>query len=204
MTHMAGTARPGRHAPFGRMTHMAGTARPGRHAPFGRYSPLDRQEPRAESLLLKGSSMHSETINYVEYMAGLVARARKAQSIARGYDQERVDELCEAVSYAALDDQFRARAAEMLVKEAGLGNVADKMLKIRNKAMGIYRDMKGVKSTGIIAEHHEKNLVTYIKPIGVIGGFIPVTNSEVMPIIAALWASAVLAMPSSRELGLDR
>lgn len=131
--------------------------------------------------------MQSDAINYVEYIGNLVGRARKAQSIARDYSQERVDELCEAVSYAALDDQFRSRAAEMLVKEAGLGNVADKMLKIRNKAMGIYRDMKGVRSTGIIAEDLEKSLVTYIKPIGVIGGIIPVTNGEVMPIIEALW-----------------
>lgn len=131
--------------------------------------------------------MKDHDFDYAQYMADLVMRARTAQRVARDYNQARVDELCEAVSYAALNEDFRRTAAQMLIDEAKLGNLEDKMAKIRNKSMGIWRDMKGVKSTGIIAEDDEKNLVTYIKPIGVVGGIIPVTNGEVMPIIEALW-----------------
>ena len=40
--------------------------------------------------------MAEQEVNYAEYMEGLVARARAAQKIAETYDQERVDELCEA------------------------------------------------------------------------------------------------------------
>ena len=125
--------------------------------------------------------------NYAEYMAGLVARARAAQKIAETYDQERVDALCEAVSYAACNEEFRATAARMLVEESKMGVYEDKFNKIRNKAMGVYRDMKGEKSVGIIDIDVDKNLVTYIKPMGVIGAITPVTNGEATPIVKTLW-----------------
>lgn len=125
--------------------------------------------------------------DYSEYMAGLVARARAAQKIAETYDQKRVDELCEAVSYAACDETFRKTAAQMLVDESKMGVFQDKFNKIRNKAMGVYRDMKGQKSVGIIETDSEKNLVTYCKPMGVIGAVMPVTNGEATPIVKTLW-----------------
>ena len=121
------------------------------------------------------------------YMEGLVARARAAQKIAEGYSQERVDELCEAVSYAACNEEFRRTAAQMLVEESKMGVFEDKFNKIRNKAMGVYRDMKGVKSVGVVSEDKEKGLVTYCKPMGVIGAITPVTNGEATPIVKTLW-----------------
>ena len=131
--------------------------------------------------------MAEQEVNYAEYMEGLVARARAAQKIAETYDQERVDELCEAVSYAACNEQFRRTAAQMLVDESKMGVFEDKFNKIRNKAMGVYRDMKGEKSVGIIETDTEKNTVTYIKPMGVIGAITPVTNGEATPIVKTLW-----------------
>ncbi len=125
--------------------------------------------------------------DYAGYIAGLVARSRAAQKIAEGYSQERVDELCEAVAYAAINEEFRRTAATMLVQESKMGVVEDKFNKIRNKAMGVYRDMKGEKSVGVISEDKEKGLVTYCKPMGVIGALTPVTNGEATPIVKALW-----------------
>lgn len=52
-----------------------------------------------------------EMTEEARYIAGLVARARAAQKIAEGYNQKRVDELCEAVSFAACNEQFRRTAA---------------------------------------------------------------------------------------------
>ena len=126
---------------------------------------IDRSEATRERLAAKN-------------MAGLVARARAAQKIAEGYDQERVSELCEAVSFAACNEEFRRTAARMLVEESKMGVEEDKSSKIRNKAMGVYRDMKGVKSVGIIESDSEKQLATYCKPMGVIGAITPVTNGE--------------------------
>lgn len=122
-----------------------------------------------------------------KYIAGLVARARAAQKIAEDYDQERVDELCEAVSFAACNEEFRRTAARMLVEESKMGVEEDKFNKIRNKAMGVYRDMKGQKSVGVVATDVEKNLVTYCKPMGVVGAITPVTNGEATPIVKTLW-----------------
>lgn len=131
--------------------------------------------------------MESQEINYAEYMGGLVARARAAQKVAEGYDQARVDELCEAVSYACCNEEFRKKAAQMLVDESKMGSFENKFNKIRNKSMGVYRDMKGEKSVGIIETDIDKNLVTYIKPMGVVGAVTPVTNGEATPIIKTLW-----------------
>ena len=41
------------------------------------------------------------SINYEEYVQGLIKKARVAQEIANGFTQERVDELTCAVAYAA-------------------------------------------------------------------------------------------------------
>ncbi len=76
----------------------------------------------------------------------------------------------------------------MLVDEAGLGVVEHKFNNIRNKSMGVYRDMKGVKSVGVIDTDSEHNTVTFIKPMGVIGAVLPLTNGEATPIVKSLWA----------------
>ncbi len=132
--------------------------------------------------------MDKKDINYEAYVAGLVARAREAQKVANGYDQARVDELTAAVAWAACNEEFRMKAAEMLVEESKIGVVQDKFNKIRNKALGVYRDMKGEKSVGIIETDVDHGLVKYIKPMGVIGALIPITNGEATPIVKTLWA----------------
>ena len=39
-------------------------------------------------------------VNYEGYVASLIEKGRKAQEIANGFSQEKVDELCEAIAYA--------------------------------------------------------------------------------------------------------
>ena len=126
-------------------------------------------------------------IDYEGYIDGLIAKARAAQAIARQYDQARVDELCETVSFACVNDKFRAKAAQMLIDEAHMGNYESKFNKIKGKSMGVYRDMKGEKSVGIIKTDIDKGLVTYIKPMGVVAAILPVTNGEATPIVKSLW-----------------
>lgn len=141
-------------------------------------------------------------VDYEGYVAGLVKRAREAQRIAEGYDQARVDELCAAVSFAATDEEFRKKAARMLVDESKMGVFEDKFNKIWNKATGVWRDMKDEKSVGIIEEDPERNLVTYCKPMGVIAAILPVTNGEATPIVKSLWTlkarDAIIFTPHKR------
>lgn len=133
--------------------------------------------------------MDNQTVDYAAYMKGLIDRARAAQQIAEyQHDQARCDELVEAVSYACIEENFRRIAAQMLVDEAGLGVVEHKFNKIRNKSIGVFRDMKDVKSVGAVETDSEHNTVTFIKPMGVIGAVLPLTNGEATPIVKALWA----------------
>ncbi len=123
-----------------------------------------------------------------EYIAGLVKRAKAAQEVAEKHDQKRVDELTAALAWQACKESFRREAAEMLVEESKMGVVEHKFNKIANKAKGVYRDMKNDISVGIVETDSEKQLVKYIKPMGVIGALIPITNGEATPIVKALWA----------------
>jgi sulfoacetaldehyde dehydrogenase len=132
--------------------------------------------------------MDKKDINKQEYMAGLIAKARQAQLIAEQYDQKRVDTLCAAVAWAACKEDFRRKAAQLLVEESNIGLVEDKFNKIANKAKGVYRDMKDQISVGVVETDSERGLAKYIKPMGVIGALIPVTNGEATPIVKALWA----------------
>jgi len=132
--------------------------------------------------------MDKFSFDYQEYVKKLVARAKKAQEVAENYDQARVDNLCAAVVWAACNEEFRRKAAEILIEESKIGNLNDKINKIRNKALGVWRDMKPEKSVGIVEIDNVKNTVKYIKPMGVIGALLPVTNGEATPVIKALWA----------------
>jgi len=132
--------------------------------------------------------MDKNNINYQEYVSNLVTRAKIAQKIAETHTQPRVDELCAAVVWAACNLEFRRKASEILIEESKIGNLDDKINKIRNKALGVWRDMKDEKSVGLVEIDNAKNTVKYIKPMGVIGALLPVTNGEATPVIKALWA----------------
>ena len=123
-----------------------------------------------------------------EYIQGLVQRAAAAQKIAEGHDQKRVNELTAAVAWFSLKEEFRRKAAEMLVEESKMGVVESKFLKIYNKVKGVFSQMKDDISVGIVEEDPKRNIIKYVKPMGVIGALLPVTNGEATPIVKALWA----------------
>ena len=123
-----------------------------------------------------------------EYIQGLVKRAQAAQKIAEGHDQKRVDELTAAVAWFTLKEDFRRKAAEMLVEESKMGVVESKFLKIFNKSKGVFSQMKDDKSVGLVEEDPVRRLMKFAKPMGVLGAILPVTNGEATPIVKALWA----------------
>ena len=136
------------------------------------------------------------------YVQELVARASAAQKIAEGYDQARVNELCAAVAWECCKEDFRRVAAKTLVEESRMGIEQDKFNKILNKVKGVWRDMKDEVSVGIVETDVEKQIVRYIKPVGVIAALIPVTNGEATPAVKALWAlkarNAIIMSPHPR------
>src|SRR6185295_11350813 len=111
-----------------------------------------------------------------QYAQSLLERARAAMKAIEGYDQARVDRLCQAVGWATANASTFTRLANMSVDESGLGDRAGRPNK-RFKIMGILRDALRQKSMGIIEEIPEKGIVKYAKPVGVIASLVPVTNA---------------------------
>ena len=72
--------------------------------------------------------------------------------------------------------------SQLAVKSTRLGNVKDKIIKNQRKTLGLLRDLKNVKSTGVIFEDKKKGIIEIAKPIGIIGAITPSTNPIATPI----------------------
>ena len=70
------------------------------------------------------------------------------------------------------------KIAALAIEETGMGSYEHKFLKHQVKTIGVLRDLKNIKSVGVIEEDTEKGLVKIAKPVGVIGALTPVTNCE--------------------------
>ena len=132
----------------------------------------------------------------------LVERARAAQAVADGYDQQRVDDLVAAAGWAILEPKRNRELAELAVADTGIGNVEDKVRKNHRKTLGLLRDLKGERSVGVIAEHPELGLIEIARPAGVVAAITPSTNPAATPankIINALKGrNAVIVAPSPK------
>ncbi len=133
----------------------------------------------------------------------LVERARGAQKIAEGFSQEKVDELAAAITWEiAANDPLAQELAEFSYRECRLGDVPSKFTKVRMKCRGVFHDVKKVKTVGVCEEIPERGLVRISKPIGVIGSLVPSTQSEMHPLIQAIFAAkardAIIYSPHPR------
>jgi sulfoacetaldehyde dehydrogenase len=108
----------------------------------------------------------------------LLRKARAGMSVAYGYDQETVDNLCRAVGWATANERTFVALTQMGVDESGMGNTEGGQTR-RFKIVGILRDALRQKSVGVIEDLPEKGIVKYAKPAGVIAGLLPVTNPVV-------------------------
>ena len=138
-------------------------------------------------------------------IAGLIDRARRAQAKIEFATQEEVDLVTARLAWAFVRPEFSKALAEFCAQESGMGNVADKLAKINNKIRGVFRDMKGRPSVGVVEANREKGLLKIAKPMGVVGAVIPVTNSEATPCVKALFAlktrNAIVMSPHPLTVG---
>ncbi|MEO8281051.1 MAG: aldehyde dehydrogenase family protein, partial [Ideonella sp.] len=132
----------------------------------------------------------------------MVERARSAQRIAEGYDQQRVDELVAAAGWAIMEPARNRELAELAVADTGIGNVDDKIRKNHRKTLGLLRDLRHARSVGVIREDHENGIVEIARPVGVVCAVTPSTNPGATPankIINALKGrNAVIVAPSPK------
>lgn len=116
-----------------------------------------------------------------EIIASLVAKARAAQEKVANYSQEQIDEVCVAIGWEVYNDENIKLLAESAVEETKMGNVPDKILKHKNKVLGVLKDVQGAKSVGLIDVDEDKKIKKYAKPVGVVGALTPVTNPTATP-----------------------
>jgi sulfoacetaldehyde dehydrogenase len=135
-------------------------------------------------------------------VAALVARARAAQAIADGYDQARIDELVAAAGWAILEPARNRELAELAVRDTGIGDVEDKVLKNHRKTLGLLRDLHGMRTVGVMSEDKARGIVEIGRPVGVVCAVTPSTNPAATPankIINSLKArNAVIVAPSPK------
>lgn len=144
----------------------------------------------------------SETSSTV---AVLMDKARAAQREYECCNQEQVDEAALAAGWAIIEPSRNRELAEMAVRETGLGNVEDKVLKNHRKTLGLLRDLRGVRTVGVISEDPARGLIEIARPAGVVAAITPSTNPAATPankIINALKGrNAVILAPSPKGLG---
>ncbi|HEY4970280.1 MAG TPA: aldehyde dehydrogenase family protein, partial [Steroidobacteraceae bacterium] len=132
--------------------------------------------------------------------AGLVRHARIAQASFADADQARVDEAVRAVAWSLYKPEHARELAELAVKDTGLGNVADKIIKKQRKTFGTLRDLLRAKSVGEIERDDKRGIVKFAKPMGVVGAITPSTNPGATPVNKAMMAikgrNAVIIAPS--------
>lgn len=149
---------------------------------------------------------HTETVTIgtaaKQTVAELIRRARTAQKIFERSTQAELDEAATAVGWAIMNPAHNKALAELAVKDTGLGVVADKIAKNHRKTLGLLRDLKRAKSTGVIAEYPERGITEIARPVGVVAAIVPSTNPAATPannIINALkCGNAVIVAPSPK------
>jgi len=119
--------------------------------------------------------------DHVKTIHEYVNRARIAQKQINNYTQEQIDLVCVAIGWEVYNDQNIKLLAEKAVEDTGMGNVTDKIIKHKNKVLGVLKDIKDAKSVGLIEVDEEKKIKKYAKPVGVIGALTPVTNPTATP-----------------------
>ena len=133
----------------------------------------------------------------------IMARARTAQKAYEAdANQERYDRAAQAAAWAIMEPSRNRALADLAVETTGLGNVPDKITKNHRKTLGLMRDIKGVKTQGVISDDPASGITEIARPVGVVGAVVPSTNPAATPannIINALkCGNAVVVAPSPK------
>lgn len=135
-------------------------------------------------------------------IAEMIARARKAQAqFEAEFDQIRTDKIVRAIGKTVYD--HAEELAKMAVEETRMGVVADKIAKNRGKAKGVWYDLRGKKSMGVVSVDPVTQLMTVLKPVGVVAAITPTTNPIVTPMSKSMFAlkckNAIIVAPHPRS-----
>jgi acetaldehyde dehydrogenase (acetylating) len=131
-----------------------------------------------------------------------VRRARAAFEAFRRFDQAAVDR----VTHAVVEAGFAAAAplARLAVEETGIGRVESKIEKNRFATRGVWRAIRGLRTTGILREDSSRGLLEVADPFGVVAAVIPTTNPTSTALFKAIIClksrNAMVASPHPRAV----
>ncbi len=114
----------------------------------------------------------------------MAVKAVKALEEFRGFTQEQVDKISEAMTVAGVASE--RYLAEFAVEETGIGNVEDKVIKNHFGTQVVYDYMKGGKSVGVIDE--TDGVISIAEPFGIVAAVTPTTNPTSTTMFKALIA----------------
>jgi len=105
-----------------------------------------------------------------------------------------------AVAWSLYKPENAQHLAELSVKDTGIGNVADKIIKNQRKTFGALRDLMRARTVGVIENDTGHGIIKYGKPVGVVAAITPSTNPAATPVnktmMALKGANAIVIAPS--------
>lgn len=147
-----------------------------------------------------------QTITDIEAGAGegpirkLIECGRAAMRAINDATQDRTDELVMALAWSLYRRDRAEALAKLAVKDTGLGNVPDKIIKNQRKTFGTLRDLLRAKTVGVIEDDRSTGIVKFAKPVGVVAAVTPSTNPSATAVNIAMMAikgrNAVIVAPS--------
>jgi acetaldehyde dehydrogenase (acetylating) len=116
--------------------------------------------------------MPDKDLQSIQASRDLVEAAHRAQAVVAGFDQAKIDAICEAMATAAREHS--QRLAQMAHDESGYGNPADKNIKNLFSAVDVHHYFRGLKTVGVVRE--TDSIIEVAAPRGVVAAIIPSTN----------------------------
>jgi len=116
--------------------------------------------------------MTTAAIQAAQEIDQMAAKAIKALEEFKGFTQEQVNSITEAMTKAGVANE-RILAVHA-VEETGIGNVEDKVIKNHFGTQVVYDYMKDGKSVGVIDE--TDGIISIAEPFGVVAAVTPTTN----------------------------
>jgi acetaldehyde dehydrogenase/alcohol dehydrogenase len=104
----------------------------------------------------------------------VMAQAVQAANAFRRLSQEQTDRIAAAVYKAGFNS--RVRLAKLAWEETQLGRWEDKVIKNVIATRYVYRDIKDLRTVGVIAEDRGQGVVEVAAPLGPIFAITPITN----------------------------
>jgi acetaldehyde dehydrogenase (acetylating) len=108
----------------------------------------------------------------VQQARDLVAAAHEAQKRLAGFDQARIDRICEAMATAGLAEA--GRLGLLAHEETGFGIPADKAVKNRFAAGDVWTFFRTMRTVGVVRQ--AETIFEIASPRGVVAAIIPSTN----------------------------